>query len=303
MSDRGIAQLLVLWALLLLGMLAMSFAYGMRTEAMASRNGLDAERAYFQARTGINRAVVLLSTAAPDNVLGAVISGEEEDVSYRVVIESEAGKADVNHVGEELLKAMLRNGGLAPQEAESLGDAILDWRDGDDIVRASGAERAEYAALPEPVRPRNGYLADLRELLSVKGVTPELYRGFLARVFTVHGASSRVNINYAPVALLSALPGFTPELADAVEARRREAPFRTPDEIATFFAGTDAAETARTLFSTNASSSVYTVISRGSAATGIVRSIRCLLQTGRRGPGGTKILQWEDRVSADGESG
>ena len=41
------------WALLLLGTLAMSFAFSMRTEAQASRNGLEAARAYFLARTGV----------------------------------------------------------------------------------------------------------------------------------------------------------------------------------------------------------------------------------------------------------
>ena len=35
MNREGIAQLVVLWALLLLGTLAMSFAFSMRTEAMA----------------------------------------------------------------------------------------------------------------------------------------------------------------------------------------------------------------------------------------------------------------------------
>src|SRR4030067_932158 len=69
MSRRGIAAVVVLWALLLLGTLAMSFAFSMRTEAQASRNGLEAARAYFQARTGVDRAIALLSSLPADNVL------------------------------------------------------------------------------------------------------------------------------------------------------------------------------------------------------------------------------------------
>ena len=38
---RGIASLLVLWAMLLLGTLALAFSLSMRTEGQAARNGLD----------------------------------------------------------------------------------------------------------------------------------------------------------------------------------------------------------------------------------------------------------------------
>src|SRR4030042_1160928 len=60
-ANRGVALLLVLWALVLLGTLALGFSWSMRTEAMAARNGIDETRAYFQARTGVNRAIVLLA--------------------------------------------------------------------------------------------------------------------------------------------------------------------------------------------------------------------------------------------------
>lgn len=303
MNGKGFAQLLVLWALVLLGVLGMSFAYAMRTEALASRNGLDGVRAYFQARTGINRTIALFSSASPDNVLGTEISGEDGDASYRVAVTSESGKVDINNVPEELLKEILRNGGITPEEAQSIGDAILDWRDADDDAREFGAEETYYASLPEPVRPRNGYLAGISELLSVKGVTPDVYRGLLAKVFTVHGKSARVDINQAPAALLGALPGFTPELADAVLAKRKEDPFRTPVDIATFFAGTEGAKTAVSLFSTASTSNVFTVVSRGTAAGRIRRSIRCVLEVGRTGTDGATIVQWEDLVPAEGEEG
>ncbi|TFH29496.1 MAG: hypothetical protein E4G97_07135, partial [Deltaproteobacteria bacterium] len=140
-SDRGIALLLVLWALVLLGTLALGFSWSMRTEAMAARNGVDETRAYFQARTGVNRAVVLLASLSVDNVLAASITGEDGDASYAVRIESESGKMDVNLVGEEDLLEILKKGGLPEEEAEGVRDAILDWRDDDDNPRPRGAER------------------------------------------------------------------------------------------------------------------------------------------------------------------
>src|SRR5512134_1041003 len=152
-SDRGIALLLVLWALVLLGTLALGFSWSMRTEAMAARNGIDETRAYFQARTGLNRTVMLLASLPTDNVLAGTIAGEDGDASYEVRVESESGKVDVNLVDEEVLLGMLKKAGLPEEEAEGVRDAILDWRDEDDVPRPRGAERAEYERMNEPVTP------------------------------------------------------------------------------------------------------------------------------------------------------
>ena len=150
-GNRGVALLLVLWALVLLGTLALGFSWSMRTEAMAARNGIDETRAYFQARTGVNRAIVLLASLPADNVLAAAIAGRDGDASYEVRVESESGKVDVNLVGEEVLLEILKKGGLPEEEAEGVRDAILDWRDEDDVARPRGAERAEYERMTEPI--------------------------------------------------------------------------------------------------------------------------------------------------------
>ncbi len=166
----GIASLLVLWAMLLLGTLALSFSLSMRTEAQAARNGLDGARAYYQARSGISRAMALLSTLPPDNVAAMAIEGRDGDADYAVRILPESGKVDIDSVPEATLKAILKKGGLSEEGAEALGDAILDWRDADDDRRPRGAEAVDYANLPEPVRPRNGKTAAIEELQYVKGI-------------------------------------------------------------------------------------------------------------------------------------
>ena len=187
-ANRGVALLLVLWALVLLGTLALGFSWSMRTEAMAARNGIDETRAYFQARTGVNRAVMLLASLPADNVLAASIVGEDGDASYGVRVASESGKVDVNLVGEEVLLEILRKGGLPEEEAEGVRDAILDWRDEDDVPRPRGAERAEYGQMTEPITPRNGKMRGIGELMYVKGVT----KGSTRRFF--RGSSRRTGI-------------------------------------------------------------------------------------------------------------
>ena len=297
---RGMALLIVLWALLLLGLLGMSFAFAMRTEAQASRNGYDGARAYYQARTGINRALALIATAPPDNVLRVPITGGEEDASYEATIASEGGKIDINTVKEELLKGVLRQGGLSPEAAEVVGDAILDWRDEDDMPRSNGAEFPYYGSLPEPLKPRNGKMTAVDELLSVKGVTPDLYGGFLSRIFTVHSNATSVDINEAPVEVLRVLPGFTAEAVDALVALRRENPFRTPADVTTFLTGQGLPLTAVPFLSTSSLGRVYTVTSVGKAGGKNARGVSCRVEMGAGGPKSVKILRWMDYVALGG---
>jgi general secretion pathway protein K len=294
---KGIAQLVVLWALLLLGMLAMSFSFAMRTEAIAARNGLDAARAYYQARTGVNRAIAVLSLPAADNAFMAPLSGRDDDSSYETRIVNEGGKIDINLVQETRLKEVLQNGGLSPEEAGNVGDAILDWRDQDDMPRAGGAESAYYDFLPEPVKIRNGKLAALDELLAVKGVTPDLYTRFLSRAFTVHGSSPMVDVNSAPREVLLAMPGFTAKAADALIEQRRETPFRTPAEVTLFLSGQGVPLSSVPMFSTARSSQAYTIASVGKAGGKIARAVECLVEIGSGGPESVKILRWADYVA------
>jgi general secretion pathway protein K len=294
---KGFAQLIVLWGLLLMGMLAMSFSFAMRTEALAARNGLDAARAYYQARTGINRAIALLSVNPVDNVLNEPLAGKEEDASYETRVASEGGKIDINFVSEGVLKEVLRKGGLSQEEAESVGDSILDWRDEDDMPRQNGAESVYYASLPEHIKIRNGKLVTPDELLAVKGVTPELYARLLSRVFTVRGLSPFVDINAAPVEVLRVLPGFTPEAAETVVSRRRENPFRSPAEVAAFLSGEGISLASVPILSPSLPTRVYTITSVGKAGGKTTRGVECLVAIGGPGAKLVRILRWTDYIA------
>jgi general secretion pathway protein K len=302
LSRNGIAQLVVLWALLLLGTLAMSFAFSMRTEAMASRNGLEAERAYYQARTGVDRAIALLSVGSADNVFTESITGGEDGATYEVRVTPENGKFDINVIGEEALKEILRNGGLSGDEAEGLGDAILDWRDKDEETRPRGAEEQDYASVPEPVKPRNGRFASVGELRYVRGATHEIYTRLLSTVFTVDSGMHGVNVNVAPVEVLRVLPGMTPDLAAQAMTLREETPFRSAADLAALL-GTesDGPSSVPVSFSARASS-VYTITSVGRAGGKVTRVIRCTI--GVHGdPNPFKIRRWEDHVPFYEEAG
>lgn len=295
----GVALLLVLWALVLLGTLALGFSWSMRTEALAARNGIDEARAYFQARTGVSRAVALLRSLPPDNVLAATIAAEDGDASYDVRVESESGKVDINLVADDVLLEMLRKGGVPDDETESVRDAVLDWRDEDDVARPRGAEASDYAQLPEPSSPRNGKILSFDELRFVKGVTPELFDRFLSRVFTVHGNSQRVNFLLAPEIVLRSLPGITPGAAAQIVARRAEDPPPSTAELLEI-AGDGITPSVRFMvLSGGPSSNVYTITATGRAGNDVTRAVRCLVEVSGSGGKGVKMLGWRDKVSRE----
>ena len=301
-SQGGFALIVVLWALLLLGALAAAFSHSMRTEAEAARYGLDEARAYFQAYSGIHRAMALLSTLPADNVFSMAIRGSSEDVGYEVALDSESGKVNVNLVQEGALLEILRNGGLPAEEAERVRDAIVDWRSpvkaGLDRIPAAG-----YAGLPKPIKPRNGPFRSVEELKSVLGVTPGFYRAFLSHVFTVAGGGP-IDVNRASETVLRALPGMTEEAVVAILAKRQEAPIRDPSQLAALLGqgGTGVPSSAFSLLAVTAPTVAVTLTATGRSGS-VVRAVRCLVSIDGAGKGSVKIVRWVDKPEMDEEAG
>ena len=118
---------------------------------------------------------------------------------------------------------------VLPISADSLVDAILDWRDADDEPRQNGAERAWYQG-QQRFTPRNGPIADVRELARIRGLD---HLSALDSVFGVE--PGRIPVGRAPRAVLMALPGFTEELVDRIaELRERRA---LPPDLLTLAGG------------------------------------------------------------------
>jgi type II secretory pathway component PulK len=104
-------------------------------------------------------------------------------------------------------------------EADRLAQAVADWRDGDQLHRARGAERDNYLAAGAPVLPADAPFTSVEELRFVRGMTPAL----LARVnryLTLDG-SGLINLNAADRPVLLALLGMTDEMAALILRRRQ----------------------------------------------------------------------------------
>jgi general secretion pathway protein K len=128
---------------------------------------------------------------------------------------------NINQASEEMLHSFLAQGlRIDYAWADRVTQAILDWRDADDLPRINGAERDEYLEAGLAVLPANRLFTRVDELRHVMGVTPELFEAMQPHL-TVLG-SGRININAAPEPVLLAVPTFTPQVAREI-LRRRDA--------------------------------------------------------------------------------
>ncbi|MBI5343472.1 MAG: hypothetical protein HZB63_09235, partial [Deltaproteobacteria bacterium] len=84
--------------------------------------------------------------------------------------------------------------------------------------------------------------------------------------------------------------------------RRREDPFRSPAEVASFLAGQGLPAGTLSILSTSRLSGVYTIRSIGKAGGKIARYGECQAETGGVGPKSVKIRRWTDYVAAGEEA-
>lgn len=247
-SSRGIALLMVLWVLMMLMVIVLSFSYLTRTEALGTLAFRNSVANKFMAEAGIQRAVMEVLYRNQNKALPPV-EGQEvwrldasqhtiktENGQYTVSIIDESGKVDINKTTELVLKNVLINRGLKDEEADGIVDSIEDWRDADDLRRLNGAESDYYMSLKNPYKARNADFETVEELLLVKGVTAELLyggngSGGLIDILTVNAKSDKINLNAAPREVLLAIPGMTAELADALIANRSAQPSLSVQEI------------------------------------------------------------------------
>ncbi len=226
-QQRGIALVLALWATILLTVIAGSFAYSMRSEALAARNAISGAQARAIADGAVERMSFELQRPrnGPDVWLpdGRIRQWRDADALVTANAVDESARIDMNAASPPLLTGLLQNvGGLAPDEAAAVVDAMLDWRDPDDLRRPNGAEEPEYRAAGRKYRPTNGPFESVGELRLVLGMTPAVFER-IAGSLTVYSRQPGINPATASRDVLLALPNATPEMVDTFLAQRQDA--------------------------------------------------------------------------------
>lgn len=223
-GQKGFALVLVLWVLSLLTIMAGSFALSMRREAAIVIGGSSNAQAMAVAESGL--AVAELMLMNPDQLQRWRTDGSIYQINYaaskvRVRMLAESGKVDINRADQTLLQGLLAQ---APVDAElqtKLVNAILDWRDADDLVRIEGAEKEEYKDAGLSYQPRNKPFQSIEELQLVLGMNEQVFNWLENRV-TVDSGQPTVDITQASKEVLQVLPGMDAGLIDSYIAARWE---------------------------------------------------------------------------------
>lgn len=251
-ARRGFALIAVLWIVIAATALAMA-AHAVARQALdGSRNRAALHRARWRAADCLERARATIGESLTVNAAQFADAAQSETpphvglgatpYSWRSIdkallgsrlfpaagcavrVEAVGSRIDVNTADEELLDALFAALRVPSARADSLVDALLDWRDADDMERPLGAERAWYAG-EQRLLPRNGPIAANQELRLVRGLE------VLTAIDSVLGVEpGRISLESAPLRVLSALPGFGSELVGRIaELRSRGQP--VPDLI------------------------------------------------------------------------
>ena len=222
--QRGIALVIVLWMLALLTVIANSMVFSLRSEVQVAGNHAASARAEAAADAGVYKAIRELTRPAADlqRWQGNGLAHEWifDGVAVRVTIMDEAGKIDINAAPETLLGGLFRSLGVDETLASSLADAIIDWRDPDNLRRLNGAEKEDYIAAGKDYGPRNANFETVEELRLVLGLNDDIFRR-AAPLITAYSGRPGVSSPVAPRAVLMALPGIAPEQVDSYLTERQ----------------------------------------------------------------------------------
>jgi general secretion pathway protein K len=194
--QRGIALIMVLWLTVMLAVVGGAFAFSMRSEVLAARNAVSIAQVRAAADGAIDRTVLELlrpRTKESWKADGQHHRWKDGDMLLVASAVDEGARIDLNTAAEPLLKnVFVVLGEIDDAAASALVDAIVDWRDADDLRRPSGAEAPDYRAANSNYTPTNRDFETIGELSRVLGVTPALYAK-VAGVLTVHSRQRGVN--------------------------------------------------------------------------------------------------------------
>ena len=251
-SNKGVALLMVLWIMTVLMVIVLSFSFMTRTDARSTLFFKEGTEKGFLAEAGIQRGIMeimrrglyknkqaVMEGSEAIKVDGTIYTGQLGNDYYTFDVVDESGKINLNILTDSsgiILNKLLINMGVSKEDADTIVDSILDWKDTDDIHRLHGAESDYYMSLPNPYKSKNARLDAVEELLMVKGITPEILYGSnekagLFDLLTVYARTGGINVNAAPKEVLAALPGMTPELVNKVSSLRESAEMKTLEDL------------------------------------------------------------------------
>ncbi|MCJ7542618.1 MAG: general secretion pathway protein GspK [Desulfobacterales bacterium] len=271
-NNHGIALLVTLSIVTILIAASLEMNKKMRSAVFSAATTRDRITLLHMASSGVNLAAAMLvkdkKNSSSDSLQEDWADSEKiseilddipfEDGSITLTINDELGKIQLNSLvqfpeghsfnesqrvmWERFLSLLIyKNEAFEDMEPMTIISSIKDWLDsGDDdaITGLNGAESDYYQDLDPPYPCKNGLFTHIGELVLVRGVTPEIFRGAgeeqgLSNYITVFGITKspnnsftyegKININTADLpTLVAMLPSGNEDLAQAIYEYRME---------------------------------------------------------------------------------
>jgi general secretion pathway protein K len=320
-DQRGVALIIVLWIFIFLFAVALDFSSDVRDEANAAHRFSEDTQGYYLALAGFQRALYEYASQSQDGPASGKerppgffdLSWHEEKLgngSLRVRLVDEGGKINLNRVDEATLRRILANIGVDEPRRSELVDAILDWKDPDNLHRVNGAENGYYESLSPPYTAKNGLFDTVEELLWVKGMTAELFFGdarpeaensagrrpSLIEIFTVDSPIDRVNLRTTSAEVLHALLGIPLEKTRAFVEERKKLSDKTIADLLPLL-GIGAGDAATRMFVFTNPSVIGIEAEGATTGVGAPRRLKGVVRVAGA-QGRFEIIRWIDRVSA-----
>jgi general secretion pathway protein K len=168
------ALVAVLWAVVLLTLIAAMVLNISRTHSRVARRFADMARAETAADSAINLTLLRIGTRTPGQFAAQMSPAIGNTPTFTqgiaVSIQRESERVDLNAAGADTLGVCFLGAGFPEDTARSMAARVIDWRDADDIAEPGGAEEADYRAAGLRYGPRNGPFQTVEELRRVLGM-------------------------------------------------------------------------------------------------------------------------------------
>lgn len=310
-GERGIALLATLLAVALLTVIVVELTDATLVHTHLTRNAGNAMAAQLLARSAETAAEALLSddttndsdVTCPDDEWALPVVGLPVGPgTVALEVSDEAGKLDLNSVGNETYRAaverLFSNLGLDPELVERVAAWIRPPTGGS----MATDQASDYCALSMPCEPRQGALNSLEELLLIRGFDESVLRRIRPFVTVIKredgratGTPQPVNVNTAREEVLVAL-GCQSGAATSLPKCSSN---MTDEELTTWRAevetwkGEACREAPRNLLGTK--SNLFAIRAVGTVGD-LSQTLRVLV---RRSGRGVKRLWWQERPVAE----
>ena len=321
--ERGVALLAVLWAVTLLGLVALALSNSVQDEVRTATYRKEAAQAYAIACGGVDAAILAIVYPPPEKPETTPFwtwkQGQREGVvpfqggRARLLIENESGKVDLNVASRGQLTRLFEARGLPINAAEQLATAISYWRapEPPDDPDAQAIDQYYQRA---GIHPRYGRFQSLEEVLNVRGMSREIFygtvqvsrQGTLQQVYgvgddlTVSSSATQVNVNYASEYALRSAPGVDRDTAEAIVQERKREPFRSVTEIGDRIAMVLPEEALPYL--ATGEGNAYSIISIGEiTGSRVHRAVKALVRIDSQGFPRHRLIAWYDDAGSERE--